>query len=71
MVFLVVLIAVQNLIRNQNPTESRAVLIERRAILLIGIKAILAVGEVIQPEQGVTEDESSFIIFGIVLFNKL
>ena len=63
MVFLAVLIVVQTLIRNQNPTESQVVLIERKAILLIGIKAILAVGEVIQLEQEATEDESRSIIF--------
>ena len=62
-VFLAVLIVVQTLIRNQNPTESQVVLIERKAILLIGIKAILAVGEVIQLEQEATEDESRSIIF--------
>jgi hypothetical protein len=63
MVFLVVHIVVQNHIRNQNPTESQVILIKRKAILLIGIKAILAVGEVIQLEQEATEDESRSIIF--------
>ena len=71
MVFLVAPIAVQTLIRNQNPTESQVVLIKRKAILLIGIKAILAVGEVIQLEQEATEDESRFVIFSIVPFDKL
>lgn len=63
MVFLAVLIVVQILIRNQNPTESQVVLIERKVILLIGIKAILVAEGVIQLEQGVTEDENRFVIF--------
>jgi hypothetical protein len=62
-VFLAVLIVVQILIRNQNPTESQVVLIERKVILLIGIKAILVAEGVIQLEQGVTEDENRFVIF--------
>ena len=71
MVFLVVLIVVQILIRNQNPTESQVVLIKRKAILLIGIRAILVAKGVIQLEQGVIEDENHFIIFGIIPFSKL
>lgn len=63
MVFLVVLIVAQNHIRNQNPIESQVILIERKAILLIGVKVILAVGEAIQLEQEATEDESHSIIF--------
>lgn len=63
MVFLAILIVVQNLIRNRNPTESQVILIERKAILLIGVKAILVAEGVIQLEQGVTEDENCFVIF--------
>lgn len=62
-VFLVVPIAVQNLTRSQNPIESQVILTERKAILLIGIKAILVAEGVIQLEQGVTEDENRFVIF--------